>query len=80
MAALKDLQKKEGLKDEMEWARTRALWVPLKNAFFKKEGGGEFQPKDLITLSFDKEEEKPKPISYKEAKALLGSRIKKDGK
>lgn len=80
MAAISDIQKDAELKEEFQWARTRALWVPLKNAFFKKEGGGQYEPKDLLKLSFDPKEEKAKPVSFKEVKERLGSRIKKDGK
>jgi len=49
---------------------------------FKKAGGGDFGPFDLVKLSFDKDEESKneKPLSFKEAKELLGSKIKKDGK
>ena len=81
MAALEDKHKEEELKQELDWARTRALWVPFMKANFKKEGGGDYTNKDLIALSFDKEEGEDAPsISFKEAKAMLGARIKKDGK
>lgn len=78
MASLRDKNKETELREEMEWARVRALWVPLKNAFFKKEGGGVFEPTDLIKLSFDKKEEQSQSMSLKQAKALLGSKIKRN--
>lgn len=61
----------------MAWARTRALWVPFMNAHFKKPGG--YDGTDLIALSFDEvtDTQKAKPLSFKEAKTLFGSRIKK---
>lgn len=63
----------------MAWARIRALWVPFMNANYKKPGG--YEATDLITLSFDKTEgeAEEKPMTFKEAKAQLGSKIKKDG-
>lgn len=51
----------------------------LKNAHFKKEDGNPFVHQDLMTLSFDKKDE-TKPMSVKEVKALLGSKIRKNGK
>ena len=53
------------------------MWVPFMKVNFKKEGGGEYVPSDLIRLSFDEKNEDEKPMSFKEAKELLGSRIKK---
>lgn len=80
MAICKDIQDDENIKEEMQWARFRSIWHPLMNMAYKKEGGGKYEPTDLIKLRFDVVEE-IKPISFKEAKALLGSRIKKeDGK
>lgn len=77
IAAIKDKRDEEELKQEFEWARTRSLWLPLMRAHFKKEGGGDYEPQDLIKLSFDKTSASDKPASLKEVKAMLGSRIKK---
>jgi hypothetical protein len=48
---------------------------------FKKEGGGEFKPQDLITLSFDEKtsDSNEEQKSFKEVKAQLGSKFKIDG-
>lgn len=37
-----------------------------------------FTPQDFWRLSYDKNTVEERPMSFKEAKALLGSRIKKD--
>lgn len=61
MEIAKEQRDADALKEEMEWERVRSLWVPFMNANYKKKGGGEYVPTDLITLSFDKEGEVTKP-------------------
>lgn len=50
-----------------------------KNANWKYPGGP-LKPTDIFKLSFDKEETKERQLTFKEAKALFGSRMRKDGK
>jgi hypothetical protein len=38
------------------------------------------KPEDVFKLSFDKDIVYERPLTYKEKKALFGSRIRKDGK
>jgi hypothetical protein len=77
-------RQKEALAEEMEWSRTRELWVALMNASFKKQGGGKFQPTDLIKLSFDKnksiQQEKPSLETFERLVQKHGKRKKKNGK
>jgi hypothetical protein len=42
--------------------------------------GGKLKPRDIFKLSFDVPEQEERPLSFKEAKALFGSRIRRDGK
>lgn len=46
------------------------------NAHSKKE----YTRQDFFKLSYDKEIVEERKLSFKEAKALFGSRIKRDGK
>ena len=51
--------KAEVLKEEMDWARTRSIWVVLANANRDpKKKATPFEVTDLVRLSFDKKEEK----------------------
>ena len=66
--------------EEGHWARFRIQWADFHNVN-KGKGSASVKPQDLITLSFDSKElrEEQKPLTFKEAKALLGSKIRKDG-
>ncbi len=54
----------------------------FKNAHWKFPGvpDGKLRPRDIFKLSFDQPEQEERPLSFKEAKALFGSRIRRDGK
>jgi hypothetical protein len=55
--------------------------VVAKSGGLKKEGGGDLTRSDWYKLSFDKEPQQERPLTFKEAKAVLGSRIRReDGK
>lgn len=65
--------------NEIEWDRTRSLWVPFMKANFKKKGGGEYVPEDLIRLSFDKKvavAEKPTIETFERLVSRHGKRKK----
>lgn len=66
--------------EEGHWARFRIQWAEFRNANAGKNAMA-VEPQDLIKLSFDKKEEvePEKKLSFKEAKAQFGSRIKRDG-
>jgi hypothetical protein len=66
--------------DEAHWDRTRIMWTAFMKANFKKKGGGEFLPQDLIKLSFDKdvpEAEKPNLETFEKLVEKHGKRRKK---
>jgi hypothetical protein len=64
--------------DEGHWDRFRIQWADFRNAH-RGETSTIVFPTDLVKLSFDKPEEPVKKVTFKEAKAQLGSKFKKDG-
>jgi hypothetical protein len=65
--------------DDGHWARFRIQWADFRNAN-KGKSDTPVEPEDLIKLPFDKEKkEEQKPLSFKQAKAKLGSKFKRDG-
>lgn len=84
MFKLSKQRRKEELKEEREWERTREIWLPLMNANFKKQGGGKFEHSDLIKLSFDKKapahQEKPTLETFERLAKKHGKRKKKNVK
>jgi len=65
---------------ENGWNQTRILWAAIRNVM-RGKNDTIIEPTDLIKLSFDKTDQseiKEEKIGFKEAKARLGSKIKKD--
>jgi len=57
---------------------TRIMIADFRNAH--SSAGNTITPQDVFRLSFEKEAVQERPLTYKEAKALFGSRIRRDGK
>lgn len=83
MAIAREKHAAEEHKQELEWLRTRALWVPIMNANFSKNGGGKYEPADLITLKLDKTNKvtsEPANLeTFEKMVAKHGKRRKKNG-
>lgn len=65
--------------EHSHWARFRIQWADFRNAN-RSSNDPTVSPRDLIELPFDKEQEdeQVKPPSFKELKAQLGSKFKRD--
>jgi hypothetical protein len=81
MLRLYEQQKRREDDKEFYLSVKRIEIADFKNANWKFQGGP-VKEKDIFKLSFDKEEEevKERPLTFREAKALFGSRIRRDGK
>jgi hypothetical protein len=70
-------KKRELAERELSIERTRQFMALFANANRGKTQR-EFTPQDFWRLSYDQNTIEEKPMTFKEAKAMFGSRIKKD--
>lgn len=83
MEVLKLFKRQKKLIDDREFVMSieRIKIADFRNANFRKENGEplKLEPCDVFHLSYDKpiEETTERPMTFKEAKALFGSKIKK---